>query len=723
MNGFEDVVMDAKIISNENGDGRGDPTSDQERENTQGKEEESDCDTLDGSVSSQGETQTVKDDKVQRASRVPKKLPRKQSSESHPHTARTTADRLEAKKLQFKMSEITSKKSQKNNTGTLEATAKDLDNKFNNMKAPSKSSSESSEGGDDKFTEEVKEIDVLDEAPNVVQRNGTDGEMDNAEENGLGEDKVNVENKNEEMELRIERLEGELREIAALEISLYSIVPEHGSSAHKVHTPARRLSRLYIHACKHWTQDKRANLARNSVSGLVLIAKSCGSDVPRLTFWWSNAIVLREIISQAFANSHHSSLLGRVVESNGNGKRNEGKPSSLKWNGAGRKQVKKLGFMQSDNDWQETSTYTAALEKIESWIFSRIIESVWWQTLTPHMQSPVEELYTVKSLERSMGPALGDQQQGSFSINLWKSAFLDAYQRLCPVRAAGHECGCLPVLARMVMEQCVARLDVAMFNAILRESANEIPTDPVSDPIVDPKVLPIPAGDLSFGSGAQLKNSIGNWSRLLTDLFGMDADDILKEDQINGEDDGSKGPDAESKSFRMLNALSDLLMLPKDMLIDSSIRKEVCPSLGLPLIKRILCNFTPDEFCPDPVPGVILEALNSESLLERRQSDKDLLSSFPCCAAPVVYCQPSQAEIAEKVADVAGQSQLGRNASIVQRRGYTSDEELDELEFPLTCIIDKMPATPTAGNGRHGEAVCVGSGSVRYELLREVWSV
>ena len=58
------------------------------------------------------------------------------------------------------------------------------------------------------------------------------------------------------------------------------------------------------------------------------------------------------------------------------------------------------------------------------------------------------------------------------------------------------------------MEHCVARLDVAMFNAILRESAEEIPTDPVSDPIVDSKVLPIPAGDLSFGSGAQLKNSV-----------------------------------------------------------------------------------------------------------------------------------------------------------------------------------------------------------------------
>ena len=58
------------------------------------------------------------------------------------------------------------------------------------------------------------------------------------------------------------------------------------------------------------------------------------------------------------------------------------------------------------------------------------------------------------------------------------------------------------------MEQCVARLDVAMFNAILRESDDEMPTDPVSDPISDPRVLPIPAGKSSFGAGAQLKNVV-----------------------------------------------------------------------------------------------------------------------------------------------------------------------------------------------------------------------
>lgn len=56
------------------------------------------------------------------------------------------------------------------------------------------------------------------------------------------------------------------------------------------------------------------------------------------------------------------------------------------------------------------------------------------------------------------------------------------------------------------MEQCIARLDVAMFNAILRESAQ--PTDSDSDPISDPRVLPIPAGVLSFESGVKLKNTV-----------------------------------------------------------------------------------------------------------------------------------------------------------------------------------------------------------------------
>ncbi|KAL3637297.1 hypothetical protein CASFOL_019596 [Castilleja foliolosa] len=544
----------------------------------------------------------------------------------------------------------------------------------------------------------------------------SDQTAEEANPNGARSDDETEENdtsafdqKIEEMETRIKNLESELREVAALEIALYSVVPEHGSSAHKVHTPARRLSRIYIYACKHWSQDKRATVARNTVSGLILVSKSCGNDVSRLTFWLSNAVVLREIISQAFGSSCQSSALTKVFESSG----------GYKWKK--NMESRQSSFLQFVDDWQETRTFTAALEKVESWIFSRIVESIWWQTLTPNMQVVCEPT-AKKGGERLPGPQLGDQKQVNFSINLWKNAFHDALKRLCPVRAGGHECGCLPVLSKKVMEQCIGRLDVAMFNAILRESAHEIPTDPVSDPIVDSKVLPIPAGDLCFGSGAQLKNSVGNWTRWLSDFLDMDADGNAQDGKKGLDDDDDKSISEGPKSFLLLNSLSDLLMLPKDMLMDRTIRLEVCPSITLPLVKRILCNFSPDEFCPDPVSGAVLEAVNAECIIERRVSGGSA-DSFPYPAAPIVYTPPSSFNVTEKVAESSAKSHLSQSSSAVQRKGYTSDEELDELESCLgSVVIDKFPPSPTAALSGDREAKVVHDGAnARYDLLREVW--
>ncbi|KAJ7972257.1 Nucleolar gar2-like protein [Quillaja saponaria] len=706
------------MIAKENNDEvLDDSYSNLEIEQKQENEDVSDSETIKDSVSSQGDLLIVEDEKEESSSRDPKSITKMNASEGN-QVSRERSDR-KTTKSQSEQSHSNLKKPMESNGGLSRVTAKNTSLNAKIKKVPAKSTSESSDGVDGEHVLEVKDTDVLDGTSN-----GTQSVVSDDEENGEHEDGADLKLKIEGMETRIEKLEEELREVAALEVSLYSVVPEHGSSAHKVHTPARRLSRLYIHACKHWTQDKRATIAKNTVSGLVLIAKSCGNDVSRLTFWLSNTIVLREIISQAFGSTRQSSLLTRFAESNEVGKRNDGKLTGLKWKGSSGSKHEN-GFMQLVEDWQETGTFTSALKKVESWMFSRIVESVWWQALTPHMQSPLGDSSKNKTSGRLLGPALGDQQQGSFSINLWRNAFQDAFQRLCPVRAGGHECGCLPVLSRMVMEQCIARLDVAMFNAILRESAHEIPTDPVSDPIVDSKVLPIPAGDLSFGSGAQLKNSVGNWSRWLTDMFGMDADDIQGDDHCNSEDDDGWGGGGKPKSFLLLNALSDLLMLPKDMLIDRQVRLEVCPSISLPLIKRILCNFTPDEFCPDPVPGTVLEALNAESVVERRFSG-DTIRSFPYTAAPIIYSPPSSADVGEKVAEAGGKSQLARNVSAVQRKGYTSDEELQELDSPFTSVIDKLPSSPTVtanGNGNHKEHTGQTSANARYELLREVWSM
>ncbi|XP_076940862.1 uncharacterized protein LOC143610207 [Bidens hawaiensis] len=500
----------------------------------------------------------------------------------------------------------------------------------------------------------------------------------------------------QQLEHRVQSLEGELREAAAIEVGLYSIVAEHGSSISKVHAPARRLSRLYLHACKENSQSRRASSARSIVSGLILVAKACGNDVPRLTFWMSNCVVLRAIIYITFEQEHKS-----LSSSKKNGiKGNNDIKSSLKWK----------------KEWENPCNFTSALEKVESWIFSRIIESVWWQTLTPYMQSAAakaiirivdSESSKSKFFKKTSSPRT--QEQANFSMELWKTAFMDACERICPVRAGGHECGCLPVLSRLVMEQCMARLDVAMFNAILRESADDVPTDPVSDPISDARVLPISSGKASFGAGAQLKNAIGNWSRWLTDLFGIDDDDVCED-----ENDDTKTKD---KSFHLLNALSDLMMLPKDLLLSSKVRKEVCPTFGAPLIKRILDTFVPDEFCPDPIPVVVLEALDSEDSFE---DGEDCVTSLPCAAASVVYLPPPASSIRHILGDGVSRTQLTRSGSIL-RKANTSDDELDELCSPLAAIIDGSRGSPATTKSIWRSKDSTSNGSVRYQLLKEVW--
>ncbi|XVF60082.1 hypothetical protein PTKIN_Ptkin08bG0014900 [Pterospermum kingtungense] len=533
-----------------------------------------------------------------------------------------------------------------------------------------------------------------------------------------------LDNKIQQLENKIKMLEGELTEAAAIEAGLYSVVAEHGSSMSKVHAPARRLSRLYLHACKEGFQSRRASAARSAVSGLALVAKACGNDVPRLTFWLSNSVVLRAIISESIWDLELLHRTGPMesMERNGGEKMKHGS-SPLKWieSSSGKKENKLISF-GSFSDWDDPLAFTSALERVEAWIFSRIIESVWWQTLTPHMQSVAR-----KEIDRGVGSgsdksfgrvsSSSDQDQMNFSLDHWKKAFKDACERLCPVRAAGHECGCLRLLSRLIMEQCVARLDVAMFNAILRDSGDEIPTDPVSDPISDLLVLPIPSGKASFGAGAQLKNAIGNWSRWLTDLFGLDEDSAGDE---NDQDDGDEQQDTSLKSFHLLNALSDLMMLPKDMLLCRPIREEVCPTFGATLIKRILDNFVPDEFCSDPVPDVVLEALEAEDPVEAKEG---CITNFPCIASPPAYTPPSPTSVASIIGQVGCQSQLRRSGSSVLRKSYTSDDELNELNSPLASIfIDGFRSSPvhqskptwiSKGNGHQN--------AIRYELLRDVW--
>ncbi|GJU27135.1 retrovirus-related pol polyprotein from transposon TNT 1-94 [Tanacetum coccineum] len=73
---------------------------------------------------------------------------------------------------------------------------------------------------------------------------------------------------------RIEMFEEELRETAAIEAGLYSIVAELESSTSKVHAPARCLSRFYLHACKENDQERRVNYAAHVCVLLDMVQKT-----------------------------------------------------------------------------------------------------------------------------------------------------------------------------------------------------------------------------------------------------------------------------------------------------------------------------------------------------------------------------------------------------------------------------------------------------------------
>lgn len=100
----------------------------------------------------------------------------------------------------------------------------------------------------------------------------------------------------------------------------------------------------------------------------------------RLTYWLSNSIVLRTIISQVTGEPELLLSPGSSIDRNGAGKVKNNVSSPIKWKASsyGKKEGMKL-LNGSFSDCDNPHTFMSTLEKIESWIFSRIVESIWWQ--------------------------------------------------------------------------------------------------------------------------------------------------------------------------------------------------------------------------------------------------------------------------------------------------------------------------------------------------------
>lgn len=97
----------------------------------------------------------------------------------------------------------------------------------------------------------------------------------------------------------------------------------------------------------------------------------------------SNTVGFRTIISRNSKYFVPSNPTGfnrrRKVEGDGNAKIAS---SSQKWKGinAGKNEITTAGY-ECFGNWDDPHVFISAMEKVEAWIFNRIVEAIWWHAL------------------------------------------------------------------------------------------------------------------------------------------------------------------------------------------------------------------------------------------------------------------------------------------------------------------------------------------------------
>lgn len=110
------------------------------------------------------------------------------------------------------------------------------------------------------------------------------------------------------------------------------------------------------------------------------------------------------------------------------------------------------------------------------------------------------------------------------------------------------------------------------------------------------------------------------------------------------------------------------------------------------------------------------------SIQDPLEAGEDSITNFPCIAAPIVYAPPPAASLGSILGQVDNQSHLTRSSSSVLRKSHTSDDELEELNSPLSSIMRDSFRSPPAPTKSYWKSKENGSSNdTRYHLLREVW--
>lgn len=169
---------------------------------------------------------------------------------------------------------------------------------------------------------------------------------------------------------------------------------------------------------------------------------------------------------------------------------------------------------------------------------------------------------------------------------------------------------------------------------------------------------------------------------------------------------------------------------------------------GPAIIKRVLKNFVPDEFSPNPIPPYIIHILSAEvsihhthlhlqlnqrnnifkmsklkricSAQERPDSPEEMVTCFPYVSSATKY-SPPPAALLSCVGEV-GKQVLKSSRLSTLKKSYSSDDEMDEVDSPLTKIIpDSYQSSAALAKLSFMPKEKGGTNAIRYQLLREIW--
>ncbi|KAL3132833.1 hypothetical protein ABBQ38_006758 [Trebouxia sp. C0009 RCD-2024] len=464
---------------------------------------------------------------------------------------------------------------------------------------------------------------------------------------------------------QLESMVRELRTAAALEASIYLARSGKGNArrvkARSVHAPARRLARTTISL----GPDEGIAFGLRAVRAIEAAADG-SSDVIGMAYWWSNCIQLRWMLWAMCHGGDQPDDGSMAEEAQG----------------------------MDEFDWV-MKVLVPPLRELEGYIFERLFRYLWQKALlesvsreptggpamfSPHMMTPIHKA-----------------SQHEDAIQRWLDALQDTHRTLMPAKQSATN-GHVTLLKQKMLTAILRRLDCVLFDKLTTgdagdgmspdsrhvfssawnkqsghqrtASSSSMPGGAPPEPPLDPKLLPFSKGPLSFGVGVNLKMAVSRWTDWAHDAGVREEKGVLEGYSF----------------FPQLRATADLLMMPKEVLTDRSIRAEVLPGLSLRRICTLLERFQPDDFSADPLPRGLLDTLQNET-------PPSEVSPSPVGRLEAGYEPPTEKQLLED----------GLIEPVSLEMDAESDDELDALS--------EMYDPDNKGDGTH-----------RYTLLRDLWS-